>query len=151
MRLYLDACSLNRPFDDRSQVRVHLESESVLAILERVERGDWTLLSSAVLEFELTQNPDAQRRARTLRLLSLAREQAACDALVSARASALRRTHGLCALDALHFASAESLKADAFLTTDDRLIRAARRPSAPVLSLMVANPLPWLTAVLAQD
>jgi hypothetical protein len=41
---------LNRPFDDQSQVRVHLESEAVLAILERIEHGGWTLLSSAALE-----------------------------------------------------------------------------------------------------
>lgn len=151
MRLYLDACSLNRPFDDRSQVRVHLESEAVLAILERVEREDWTLLSSAVLEFELTQTPDSQRRARTLRLLSLAREQTGCDAIVSSRASELRRTHGLRALDALHLACAEALKADAFLTTDDRLIRAARRTAGPALRVRVANPLAWLTEVLSKE
>ena len=58
VRIYLDACCLNRPFDDQSQVRVHLESEAVLAVIERAEDGRWTLLSSATLEFELAQMPD---------------------------------------------------------------------------------------------
>ena len=151
MRLYLDACSLNRPFDDQSQVRVRLESEAVLAILERMEHGGWTLLSSAALEFELLQIPDPQRRARTLRLLSVARERMSISPHEAARAAKLRQTHGLRALDALHLACAESLRADAFLTTDDRLIRAARRTDAPALNLTVANPLTWLTEVLAQE
>lgn len=39
VRIYLDACCLNRPFDDQSQLRIHLKSEAVLAIIERVEQG----------------------------------------------------------------------------------------------------------------
>ena len=61
MRVYLDACCLNRPFDDQSQVRVHLESEAILAILDRVEHRGPKLLASAVVEFELVQIPDPQR------------------------------------------------------------------------------------------
>ena len=33
MRIYLDTCSLQRPLDDRHQVRIALEAEAVLAIL----------------------------------------------------------------------------------------------------------------------
>lgn len=151
VRLYLDACSLNRPFDDQSQIRVRLESEAVLAILERVEEGGWALLSSDPLEFELLQIPDPQRRARALRLLSVAREQLSISPHESTRAAKLRQTHGVHALDALHIACAESMGADAFLTTDDHLIRAARRTDSPGLSLTVANPLTWLTEVLARE
>lgn len=41
MRIYLDVCCLNRPFDDQSQDRIHLEAEAVLAIIKQVEQGDW--------------------------------------------------------------------------------------------------------------
>jgi len=37
MLVYLDVCCLNRPFDDQSQDRIHLESEAVLLILERCQ------------------------------------------------------------------------------------------------------------------
>lgn len=33
MKLYLDNCCYNRPFDDQTQDRIHLESEAVLALL----------------------------------------------------------------------------------------------------------------------
>ena len=151
MRLYLDACCLNRPFDDKSQLRVHLESEAVLAIIERVEEGRWTLVSSAALEFELERIPDPQRRARTQRLLSAAQEHAAIGSAESARAENLRRACGMHALDALHLACAVSLQADVFLTTDDRLLTAARRLPAGTLRVMVANPLAWLTDVVARE
>ncbi|MBI3410260.1 MAG: hypothetical protein HY040_18120 [Planctomycetes bacterium] len=39
MRIYLDACSLQRPFDDRSQPRINVEAEAVLTILRLVESG----------------------------------------------------------------------------------------------------------------
>ena len=38
MKIYLDACCLNRPFDDQSQDRVRLEAEAILLILGRLER-----------------------------------------------------------------------------------------------------------------
>jgi hypothetical protein len=37
LRIYLDICYLNRPFDDQRQDRIRLESEAVPLILERGE------------------------------------------------------------------------------------------------------------------
>ena len=39
MRLYLDVCCLNRPFNDRTQERIHLEAEATLIVLSRIEQG----------------------------------------------------------------------------------------------------------------
>jgi hypothetical protein len=33
MHVYLDMCCLKRPFDDQSQLRIHLESEAILALM----------------------------------------------------------------------------------------------------------------------
>ena len=33
-RIYLDVCCLNRPFDDQSIDRIHLESEAIAAFAE---------------------------------------------------------------------------------------------------------------------
>lgn len=151
MRLYLDACCLNRPFDDQSQLRVHLESEAVLAIRERAEESAWTLLSSTALTFELSRIPDPQRRARTQKLLSAAHETVCVGPATSARAKILQGAYGLRAFDALHLACAEALQADVFLTTDDQLLRACRRQGAGELPFAVANPLTWLTEFLARE
>lgn len=145
VRLYMDACCLNRPFDDLTQIRVRLEAEAVLAILEKVEAGIWTLLSSKVLVFELVQMSDYVRRNQTLKFLSFARERLPVGQAERVRAMTLRRNLALGEFDALHLACAERLRADVFLTTDDRLLRAIERASGHPLSIPVANPLVWLT------
>jgi len=39
MRVYLDVCCLNRPFDDQSQERIRVESDAVELILRPVQKG----------------------------------------------------------------------------------------------------------------
>lgn len=39
MTIYLDTCAIQRPFDDQTQLRIALESEAVLALIEHVENG----------------------------------------------------------------------------------------------------------------
>ena len=39
MKIYLDVCCLNRPFDDQTQDLIHLESEAVVLILKHVKRA----------------------------------------------------------------------------------------------------------------
>ncbi len=36
MRVYLDNCTFNRPFDDQTQIRISLETEAKLYIQERI-------------------------------------------------------------------------------------------------------------------
>jgi len=57
MRIYLDVCCLNRPFDDNAQDRIRLESEAVLAVLKRHQDRSWSLLGSEVINFEISQIP----------------------------------------------------------------------------------------------
>jgi predicted nucleic acid-binding protein len=54
---------------------------------------------------------------------------------------------GIKTYDALHIACAEQVKADGFLSTDDRLIRAAKR-SMEMINIEVENPLLWLQKVV---
>ena len=72
MRVYLDACSLQRPLDDRSQPRINIEAEAVLTILRLVESGDLELLSSDALIFEVDRMPDVERQMRARDMLKLA-------------------------------------------------------------------------------
>ena len=53
LTLYLDCCALQRPFDDRVQMRIALESEAVLQVLERVQLGSLKLVKSAALQLEI--------------------------------------------------------------------------------------------------
>ncbi len=62
MRVYLDNCSFNRPFDDQTQPRIRLETEAKLCIQSSVQAGALELAWSYVLDFENTANPFDERR-----------------------------------------------------------------------------------------
>ncbi len=137
MLLYLDTCCLNRPFDNQTQSRVFLETEAVLAILARITSGEWRLACSAVLLYEVSRIADQTRRQGIGNLLGYAEPAQPLSFGIEQRAAQLCAA-GFKQMDALHLASAEELKADAFLSTDDRLIGKAQ--TAP-LSIPVSNPI----------
>jgi hypothetical protein len=62
MRIYLDNCCFNRPFDGQSQARVRLETEAKLRIQERVSAGEIELAWSYILDYENAANPFEERR-----------------------------------------------------------------------------------------
>lgn len=125
MKVYLDNCCLQRPLDNKGQVRVRLESEAVLAILSVWEQKRIELISSEALEFELAQNPDPVRRAYVTEILSGAGIMVRVDHAIRVRAKELE-ADGLRGMDAVHVACAEAVGADYFCSCDDRLLRRAR-------------------------
>ena len=62
MRIYLDNCCFNRPFDDQRQVRIRLEAEAKLLIQESVFDGNLELAWSYILDYENSANPFQERK-----------------------------------------------------------------------------------------
>ena len=145
MRLYLDACCLNRLTDDQSQARVREEAEAVEGILRMVSEARATWVSSAVLEIEIGRNPDPDRRRDVTALLAFSNEVLGAQPRLARRAAYVQSL-GFGAFDALHLASAEFGQADVFLTTDDALLRRAAR-YADKLRIRVRNPVSWYREV----
>ena len=140
MKIYLDVSCLNRPFDDQTPARIRLESAAVMAILIRIDTGDWELVSSRMAEIEIAAISDETRRRRLLLLLPERRMNLGRPVFDRARWLV---DHGLHAADAVHVAAAEAMRASVFLTCDDRLLRQCTRVSDE-LHVAVANPLRWL-------
>ena len=46
-KIYLDACYLNRPFDDQTQLRIYLEAQAVMTIISQCQSGIWKLINSS--------------------------------------------------------------------------------------------------------
>src|SRR5687768_17336247 len=122
MRIYLDACSLQRPLDNRSQPRVNVEAEAVLTILRLVESKELEWLSSEALEFEIDRIPNAERRARAKDSLKLASQTLQLVDEIQAQAESFLRS-GVKPLDALHLAFASWATADYLCTCDDKLLK----------------------------
>lgn len=65
MKIYLDACCWNRPFDDQSQNRVRVEAEAVLSILEMAQSSGVEIIGSDIVDDELSEMPDDERREKS--------------------------------------------------------------------------------------
>ncbi|TWT45653.1 PIN domain protein [Phycisphaerae bacterium RAS1] len=142
MQIYLDVCCLNRPFDDQSRQRIRLESDAVQAILERVERGEFQLLTSGAADSELIRVADFDRREAVRELAGRACRHIPLSSDIGRRALALEQGK-LDPLDALHLAYAESVPCDILFTVDDAFVRRAARLSPPS-PVRVVNPAPWI-------
>ena len=145
IRVYLDTCCYSRPSDDQTQLRVMLESEAILDILERATRGDWTIIGSDAVQGELAAIRDPDRRLGAKDLAGYSAEYVHIDEDQRRRGEALERM-GLRGYDSVHIACAEAASADVLLTTDDALIRRARRLQHK-LAVRVANPVSWLEEI----
>ena len=141
-RIYLDACCLNRPFDDQTQPRIALETEAILTILRQCKSGQWKLIASAALEAELDRTPDPERLNNVKALLASAKIKVVSSFFIDERSVELVKL-GFSGYDAAHIASAERSRADIFLSTDDRLIRKAQR-NFQIINVAVDNPVRWL-------
>jgi hypothetical protein len=62
MKIYLDICCFNRPFDDQSQLRIKLESEAKLKIQTDIQAGNFDLVWSYIFEGENEANPFEERK-----------------------------------------------------------------------------------------
>jgi hypothetical protein len=138
VRLYLDLCCLNRPFDEQSQPRIQIETHSVMHILGACRAGRHQLVASTALNVENSQTPNPERCSNVAVLIGQA------DSFVDHSTEIDRRASQLVALgfgnmDAYHTASAESGRCDRLVTTDDRFLKHAVRHSA-LLTVFVTNP-----------
>ena len=137
---------LNRPFDDHTQGRIRIESEAVLTILEHCQGGQWHLISSEVIDAEISKILDHDKRQKVEILAEIHQTYTIVNEFIEKRAIDLEKLT-FKSYDALHIACAEKSGADVFLTTDDLLIKKALE-NRDILRVRVHNPLRWLMEVI---
>jgi predicted nucleic acid-binding protein len=96
------------------------------------------LVSSTVLELEVSQNSLPIRREHGLQVLNHAMSIVIIDESRANRAKEFVQ-HGVKAIDAFHLAAAEGAGTDYFVTCDDRFLR--RATSFPGLRMTVITPI----------
>ena len=131
-------CCLQRPLDDKAQLRVLVEAQAVLGLLAFCETGDVDLIASEALVFEADASSDAVRRDFAVQTISKATQFIQTDAPLKAQAQKFMES-GIKPLDALHLASAIRAQADYFCTCDDRFLRKAR--SLNTVPTQIVSPL----------
>ena len=119
MRVYLDNCCYNRPFDEQAQLRVVLETLAKLNIQQQMRDGVLEYVWSSVLDFEISKSRFLDRSLQIMPWAKGAVINVQIDDSIRFRAKEFE-ANGLKAMDALHVACAEAAECDWFFTTDMR-------------------------------
>lgn len=125
MKIYMDNCCYNRPYDDQTHIRIHLETEAKLHIQDMIKRGEFDLVTSFMLEYENGKNRFSHKKQAIADFMNTNESyyvgvEKAEEAKVIAEN--IMET-GVKSADALHVACAILAGSDYFITTDDRLLK----------------------------
>ena len=139
LKIYLDNCCYNRPFDDQNQDLIRLETEAKLIIQERIKLGLYSLVWSFILDFENDENPsgDKHESIQTWKLIATEYCPASVDILLKTKEF---MTLGLKHKDAFHVACAIKHKCDYLLTTDKKFLNKSKH----FLEISIMNPMAFL-------
>ena len=103
MRVYLDNCCYNRPFDDQSQLKVRLETEAKLFVQQLMRTGVVEYVWSDMLDKEALDNPFPMQRVKIMAWKSGAKFDVEITPEIVIDATALVSV-GLGNADAIHLA-----------------------------------------------
>jgi predicted nucleic acid-binding protein len=146
MRIYLDNCCFNRPFDDQRQIRIKLEAEAKLYIQEKIRRKEFELVWSYILDHENQANPFGERKRAIQQWKHLTVVDVSETPEILEKAEHVKR-RTLKSKDALHIACAIWAKCDAFLTTDDHILKKFQDFD----EISVISPLTFMTSLEEND
>jgi len=146
MKIYLDNCCYNRPFDEQTQIKIHLEGESILAIINKCKHNNDEIIGSVALEFEIEKIANIEKREKVKYLY----EQTITTKIdytadVLKRVQELSEQTNIRTLDRFHLALAESSKADVLFTTDNKFEKASLKLD---LKVKVINPIKYLFEII---
>jgi len=122
IKIYLDNCCFNRPYDDQTQPRIQFEASAKLMIQSLIIDGDIEFVWSYVLDFENSKNPFPEKRDTIYAFKQYANAIVEPDKTIEAAAKDFQ-LNGLKAYDSLHLACAISAGCDYILTVDDKMLK----------------------------
>lgn len=99
-KVYLDTSTYNRPFDDQTQPKIFLETQAVVVIFQVIRVQTVELVSSSVLEYENSRNPDLVKRKGMSQYLQMAGSRWEVDEAIRQRGKQLEH-NGLKAIDSV--------------------------------------------------
>ena len=144
MKIYLDNCCFNRPFDDQSQIRIRLEAEAKVEIQKEIRAGKVKLIWSYILDYENNKNPYQERKERIKSWKKYATQDIQENSALIETAKLLNKK-GLQKIDSLHIACAIFTKCEYFLITDDKILKRAKL----INDINVDDPIGFIREVLS--
>ena len=137
LKIYMDNCCFNRPFDDQQYIVIKLETEAKLQIQHEVLLGKYSLIWSFILFYENDKNPFADRKSQIGLWENAAEHIVANENAVRDKARSIMDV-GIRAKDALYLACVVCAHADYFITTDRKLLNKA------IEGIIIINPIDFV-------
>lgn len=139
LKIYLDNCCYNRPFDDQSQIKIHLEAQAKLYIQAQIREGVYDLVWSYILDYENGKNPYEEKRiaiAPWKEIATLCISEETEDILLFAESLAAK---GIKTYDALHISCAVAAYCQYYITTDKKLL------NTPIPEIKIVSPIVFVS------
>ena len=121
IRVYLDNCCFNRPYDEQALLKVRLETQSKMSIQQCILDGKLELAWSFILEYENDKNPFIERQRQIEKWQHIAVVDCILSDEILNKSKELMPL-GLREKDSYHVASAIFSNADYFITTDAKIL-----------------------------
>jgi len=149
MKLYLDTCCYNRPYDDRTQEKIYIEGEAILTIINICKQNHGEIVGSAVLDLEINQIIDGEKREK-VKYFYLQTITKKIDYTVDIlnQVKELSEQVNIRTFARFHLAFAENSGSGILLTTDKKFENLCSNLS---LNVKVMNPLKYLTEVILYE
>ena len=144
IRVYLDCCAYNRPFDDQKNIVINIETEAKLVIQRMVKANDIDLIWSDVLDYENNDNPFEERSCKVAEWKTLASCNVEVDDGIIEKAREYMKK-GLRQKDAVHIACAVHANGDCFITVDKKILNKA------IMDITVIDPVAFLRRLQDDD
>jgi len=146
MRIYLDICCLNRPFDNQSSIRVKLETDAKLYVQLLIREKILELAWSYILDFENDANPFPERKYTIEKWKQLSTVDVVENNIILSKAATFVK-QGIKSKEALHLACAIEAQCQYFLTTDDLVQKKMKNTD----EIKVCNPVEFITIIEKYD
>ncbi|MCL2625077.1 MAG: PIN domain-containing protein [Planctomycetaceae bacterium] len=147
IRVYLDNCCYNRPFDDQNQIRIFLETQAKIHIQNLIICERLELVYSYMSIFENSKNPNKDNSriiddffVHAAVFVDYNKEE------IVGKAAERIKAQGIKNKDAIHLASAIEAECDYFITTDDVILKKNAEKS-----IKVCSPIEFITLYEAKN
>lgn len=140
-KLYIDVCTLCRPFDDQNIMRIRLETDAFYLILQSIRDRKYNMVVSPVHLKEIEEIEDIRERLELITLLNnfgvkpsrnLMKVRERAEYFVSLKFGVA---------DAAHVAFAQATS-EVFITCDDKLLKKCKKNNIKILAV---SPLEFCT------
>jgi len=121
VRLYLDNCCFNRPYDDQSFLKNYLESEAKIFIQKEILQKKYELAWSYMMDYEISFNPFIDRKIQILKWKNLAIVDINESKEVIRLANEIKMKN-IKPKDSLHLSCAIKADCNFFITTDGKIL-----------------------------